>query len=172
MREFRNLLADQAKEEERVVKRSKPQDAQACNRSDVTASTKFRFVRRCFKLARRTCRQKTRTYCSKQGPGPLPWLRSLCTGRLLCSMEGAQDGCIYNYVVSAHKPTAVRHSVVGNFTSPSDLNLIMRHAPVPCQYLYLWMFFMDRNKTCNCCLQQGHTDRDIYSHSRRAEGII
>ncbi|DBA79836.1 TPA: hypothetical protein ACH3X2_007673 [Trebouxia sp. C0005] len=40
-------------------------------------------------------------------------------------MEGAQDGCMYNYVVSAHKPTAVRHSVVGNFTSPSDLNLII-----------------------------------------------
>ncbi|KAL3145326.1 hypothetical protein ABBQ38_001586 [Trebouxia sp. C0009 RCD-2024] len=40
-------------------------------------------------------------------------------------MELASEGCSYNYVVSAHKPTAVRHSVVGNFTSSSDLNLII-----------------------------------------------
>lgn len=40
-------------------------------------------------------------------------------------MELASEGCTYNYVVSAHKPTAVRHSVVGNFTSSSDLNLII-----------------------------------------------
>lgn len=42
-------------------------------------------------------------------------------------MEIASEGCAYNYVVSAHKPTAVRHSVVGNFTSASDLNLIIRY---------------------------------------------
>lgn len=42
-------------------------------------------------------------------------------------MELASEGCAYNYVVSAHKPTAVRHSVVGNFTSASDLNLIIRY---------------------------------------------
>lgn len=42
-------------------------------------------------------------------------------------MEVASEGCAYNYVVSAHKPTAVRHSVVGNFTSASDLNLIIRY---------------------------------------------
>lgn len=30
----------------------------------------------------------------------------------------------FNYVVTAHKSTAVTHSVVGNFTSPSDINLI------------------------------------------------
>lgn len=29
------------------------------------------------------------------------------------------------YVVSANKPTIVSHSVVGNFTSPYDLNLIL-----------------------------------------------
>ncbi|GAV76408.1 CPSF_A domain-containing protein/MMS1_N domain-containing protein [Cephalotus follicularis] len=32
---------------------------------------------------------------------------------------------IWNYVVTAHKPTNVTHSCVGNFTSPQDLNLII-----------------------------------------------
>ena len=31
----------------------------------------------------------------------------------------------WNYVVTAHKPTNVTHSLVGNFTSPTDLNLIV-----------------------------------------------
>ncbi|KAK2384523.1 spliceosome-associated protein 130 A [Trifolium repens] len=31
----------------------------------------------------------------------------------------------WNYVVTAHKPTNVTHSCVGNFTSPQDLNLII-----------------------------------------------
>lgn len=35
------------------------------------------------------------------------------------------EGCAFNYVVSAHKPTAVQHSVVGHFTSPDDLNLVV-----------------------------------------------
>ncbi len=29
-----------------------------------------------------------------------------------------------NYIVTAYKPTAVTEAVVGNFTSPTDLNLI------------------------------------------------
>ncbi|XP_010537808.1 PREDICTED: DNA damage-binding protein 1a [Tarenaya hassleriana] len=32
---------------------------------------------------------------------------------------------IWNYVVTAHKPTNVTHSCVGNFTSPQELNLIV-----------------------------------------------
>uniref|UniRef100_A0A6N2MA95 DNA damage-binding protein 1 n=1 Tax=Salix viminalis TaxID=40686 RepID=A0A6N2MA95_SALVM len=32
---------------------------------------------------------------------------------------------VWNYVVTAHKPTNVTHSCVGNFTSPQDLNLIV-----------------------------------------------
>ncbi|XP_048331269.1 DNA damage-binding protein 1a [Ziziphus jujuba] len=32
---------------------------------------------------------------------------------------------IWNYVVTAHKPTSVTHSCVGNFTSPHELNLII-----------------------------------------------
>uniref|UniRef100_A0A7S0WJG8 DNA damage-binding protein 1 n=1 Tax=Chlamydomonas leiostraca TaxID=1034604 RepID=A0A7S0WJG8_9CHLO len=32
---------------------------------------------------------------------------------------------VFNYVVTAHKPTAVIKSVVGNFTSPNDVNLIV-----------------------------------------------
>ena len=35
------------------------------------------------------------------------------------------DAGVFNYVVTAHKPTAVTHAVVGNFTSPSDVNLIV-----------------------------------------------
>ena len=31
----------------------------------------------------------------------------------------------YNYVVTAQKPTAVSHSVVGHFTSPTELSLII-----------------------------------------------
>lgn len=31
----------------------------------------------------------------------------------------------YNYVVTAHKPTNVTHSCVGNFTSPDEINLII-----------------------------------------------
>jgi hypothetical protein len=36
---------------------------------------------------------------------------------------------IYNYVVTAHKPTNVTHSAVGNFTSPTHLNLIIAYPP-------------------------------------------
>ncbi|ESQ55276.1 hypothetical protein EUTSA_v10024273mg [Eutrema salsugineum] len=32
---------------------------------------------------------------------------------------------VWNYVVTAHKPTCVSHSCVGNFTSPQELNLIV-----------------------------------------------
>lgn len=32
---------------------------------------------------------------------------------------------LFNYVVSAQQPTAVTHAVVGNFTSPADVNLIL-----------------------------------------------
>ena len=35
------------------------------------------------------------------------------------------EGCAFNYVVSAHKPTAVTHSLVGHFTAPQDLNLVI-----------------------------------------------
>lgn len=30
-----------------------------------------------------------------------------------------------NYIVSAQKPTVITHAVVGNFTSPNDLNLVL-----------------------------------------------
>jgi hypothetical protein len=35
------------------------------------------------------------------------------------------QGCIFNYVVTAHKANAVIKSVVGSFTSPTDVNLII-----------------------------------------------
>ncbi|MEW5313036.1 MAG: hypothetical protein WDW38_004630 [Sanguina aurantia] len=37
----------------------------------------------------------------------------------------ANLGPRFNYVVTAHKPTAVSHSVVGHFTSPTDMNLVI-----------------------------------------------
>jgi len=37
----------------------------------------------------------------------------------------AATGSMYNYVVTAHKPTNVTHSLCGNFTAPGDLNLII-----------------------------------------------
>lgn len=40
-------------------------------------------------------------------------------------LELGQEGCQFNYVVSAHKPTSVQHSAVGHFTSATDLNLII-----------------------------------------------
>ena len=41
--------------------------------------------------------------------------------------HGRREGAMtsWNYVVTAHKPTNVTHSLVGNFTGPSDLNLIV-----------------------------------------------
>jgi DNA damage-binding protein 1 len=33
---------------------------------------------------------------------------------------------MFNYVVTAHRPTAVPCAVTGNFTSPNELNLILR----------------------------------------------
>ena len=40
------------------------------------------------------------------------------------SMDSS-EGCTYNYVVSAHTPTAVNKAVVGNFTGAGDINLII-----------------------------------------------
>lgn len=36
----------------------------------------------------------------------------------------------FNYVVTAQKPTAVRHSAVGCFTAPGVLNLIVSYVVV------------------------------------------
>lgn len=41
------------------------------------------------------------------------------------AMDHDAGNSSYNYVVTAHKPTAVNHSCVGNFTSNDDLNLIL-----------------------------------------------
>ncbi|KAI3800731.1 hypothetical protein L1987_28825 [Smallanthus sonchifolius] len=38
---------------------------------------------------------------------------------------GGRKMSTYNYVVTAHKPTNVTHSCVGNFTGPQELNLII-----------------------------------------------
>lgn len=41
------------------------------------------------------------------------------------SAPSAQPNSGYNYVVTAQKPTAVRSSAVGHFSSPDDINLII-----------------------------------------------
>lgn len=61
---------------------------------------------------------------------PLPSRHRVCAGLLLTDalrlqLPAAPQGCQFNYVVSAHKPTAVNHSAVGHFTSPTDLNLVI-----------------------------------------------
>lgn len=38
---------------------------------------------------------------------------------------------VWNYVVTAQKPTSVTHSCVGNFTSPQELNLIVAYGSFP-----------------------------------------
>ena len=49
---------------------------------------------------------------------------------------------MWNYVVTANKPTAVSHSLVGNFTSPTDLNLIIRYSEFLniLQKINLWLY--------------------------------
>lgn len=46
-------------------------------------------------------------------------------GGSLDPASSPQPGSIFNYVVTAHKPTAVSMSVVGSFTGPADTNLII-----------------------------------------------
>ena len=45
----------------------------------------------------------------------------------------------YNYVVTAHKPTNVTHSVVGNFTGVNDINLIV----VKCTRIEIYLLTAD-----------------------------
>ena len=40
-------------------------------------------------------------------------------------LELGAEGCQYNYVVTAHRPTGVQHAAVGRFTAPADLNLLL-----------------------------------------------
>ena len=42
---------------------------------------------------------------------------------------------VWNYVVTAHKPTNVTHSCVGNFTSAQELNLIIAYVPFRLPFL-------------------------------------
>ena len=46
-------------------------------------------------------------------------------GSLDPASSASPPGSIFNYVVTAHKPTAVNMSVVGAFTGPNDTNLII-----------------------------------------------
>ena len=53
-------------------------------------------------------------------------------------MEASQpSSAAFNYVVTAHKPTAVAHSAVGHFTGPEDLNLIISYVNTP-NYTFIY----------------------------------
>lgn len=41
------------------------------------------------------------------------------------AVDVGTQGCIYNYCVTAQKPTAVRQCAVGSFTNSTDVNLII-----------------------------------------------
>lgn len=41
------------------------------------------------------------------------------------AVDVGPQGCIYNYTYTVQQPTAVTHCVVGNFTSATDVNLII-----------------------------------------------
>ena len=44
-------------------------------------------------------------------------------------LELGAEGCQYNYVVTAHRPTGVQHAAVGRFTAPADLTLLLALVP-------------------------------------------
>jgi|APAra0007618328_1042625.scaffolds.fasta_scaffold01031_1 hypothetical protein len=47
---------------------------------------------------------------------------------------------VWNYAVTAQKPTCVTHSCVGNFTSPQELNLIVAY--VTSLYPFFFLSFV------------------------------
>jgi len=55
----------------------------------------------------------------------------------------------WNYVVTAHKPTSVTHSCVGNFTSPQELNLIVAYETLPLP-LFVINFCLSISPLLNC----------------------
>lgn len=50
------------------------------------------------------------------------------TNDVAMSDAAGPDVCMYNYIVTAHKPEAVFQSLVGNFTSSDATNLIIAYA--------------------------------------------
>ena len=46
-------------------------------------------------------------------------------GKSLGQLTDHNHNMSYSYVVNSHKPTAVNHAIVCNFTSPTDRNLII-----------------------------------------------
>ena len=60
------------------------------------------------------------------------------------SVRRREKMSIWNYVVTAHKPTNVTHSCVGNFTSPQDLNLILASVfPPSLSFRVLFLFLLN-----------------------------
>lgn len=41
------------------------------------------------------------------------------------AVDVGPQGCMYNYHYTVHQPTAVTYCAVGNFTSATDVNLII-----------------------------------------------
>ncbi|KAM7524858.1 hypothetical protein LguiA_014760 [Lonicera macranthoides] len=65
---------------------------------------------------------------------------------------------IYNYVVTAHKPTNVTHSCVGNFTGPNDLNLIV----AKCTRIEIHLLTPQGLQGISATAQQLHTGLLVY----------
>ena len=62
-----------------------------------------------------------------------------CSDWIIIQMKGGDSGACA-YVVTAHKSTAVTHTVVGNFTSPTDLNLIVgKHTRIEGSFEIIFM---------------------------------
>jgi hypothetical protein len=78
----------------------------------------------------------------------------------------------WNYVVTAHKPTNVTHSCVGNFTSPQDLNLIIAFVLFNTTLILgFFLFFLQFLNLFIFFFQEMHSHRDSLAYSSGLTGI-
>jgi hypothetical protein len=78
----------------------------------------------------------------------------------------------WNYVVTAHKPTNVTHSCVGNFTSPQDLNLIIAFVLFNTTLILgFFLFFLQFLNLFIFFFQEMHSHRDSFAYSSGLTGI-
>jgi hypothetical protein len=74
-----------------------------------------------------TCRVYSRPEHQQSAPGKQAACAEYTTLTLYfpaSAMDYGTPNASYNYVVTAHKPTGITHAIVGQFTSPDDVNLI------------------------------------------------
>lgn len=73
--------------------------------------------------------------------------------------EEMESGCVYNYVVTAQRPTAVTHTAVGNLTDPQNTDLLVGWDRIPLQIL-------------SPLVQEEHSHRTLHSQEGRTAGGI